>query len=453
MPTATTKKHLFVATFGCQMNEYDSERMVDLLAGQDYDQTADITQADLILLNTCSIREKAEQKVYSFLGRLKALKKKKPHLIIGVSGCVAQQQGRRLLEDVPYLDLVVGTHSVSRLPEMVAEVVRAGRPVLNTDFFPGPPRPLPVLPQSGRIKAFLTVMQGCDNFCSYCVVPYVRGREVSRPPEEVLDEARALLASGVKEITLLGQNVNSYGQKPPGGLSFAGLIEQMAELPGLARLRFTTSHPKDLSPELIRALAEVPVLCEHIHLPVQAGSNRVLADMRRRYTREQYLDKIAALRAACPDLAVTTDVIVGFPGETETDFEDTLDLVRRVGYDGMYSFKYSDRPMTRAARMEQKLDEEVKGERLTRLQSLQRDIVLARHKEMVGREVEVLVEGTSKRTAGQLTGRTRTNKIVNFMGPERLIGSLVRVRIADGYANSLHGELPRESQAGLASIL
>lgn len=451
MSGETTKKLLYVATFGCQMNEYDSERMVGLLAGQDYAQTSDITQADLILLNTCSIREKAEMKVYSFLGRLKALKQKKPHLIIGVSGCVAQQQGRRLLEDVPHLDLVVGTHDVSRLPELVAEVIRAGRPVLSTDFNEAPFRALPAPPRPGRVKAFLTIMQGCDNFCSYCVVPYVRGHEVSRPPEDILEEARALLAGEVKEIMLLGQNVNSYGRGLRPAISFAALLRRVAELPGLSRLRFTTSHPKDLSPDLIQALAEISVLCEHIHLPVQAGSNLILAAMRRRYTREQYLERIAALRAACPNLAVTTDVIVGFPGETRSDFEQTLDLIERVRFDGLYSFKYSDRPMTQASRLEQKLDEAVKGERLTRLQALQREMVLARHREMVGQEVEVLVEGASKRTAGQLTGRTRTNKIVNFSGPDGLIGRLVRVRIAEGFANSLRGELSAEGEAGLAS--
>ena len=451
MSGETTKKRLYVATFGCQMNAYDSERMVDLLAEQDYVQTSDITQADLILLNTCSIREKAEKKVYSFLGRLKALKQKRPHLIIGVSGCVAQQQGRRLLEDVPHLDLVVGTHGVSRLPELVEEVVRAGRPVLSTEFVLEPPRALPVPFKPGRVKAFLTIMQGCDNFCSYCVVPYVRGREVSRPPEDILEEARALLAGGVKEITLLGQNVNSYGRRLGSEVSFAGLLRRVAELPGLLRLRFTTSHPKDLSPELIQALAEVPVLCEHIHLPVQSGSNLILAAMRRRYTREQYLEKVEALQAACPDLALTTDVIVGFPGETKSDFEETLDLLRRVRFDGLYSFKYSDRPMTVAARLDQKLDEAVKGQRLAMVQALQREIVLARHQELVGQEVEVLVEGASKRTAGQLTGRTRTNKIVNFSGAPRLIGHLVRISITEGFANSLRGEQSAGGEAGLAS--
>lgn len=441
MKAQTGQNLFYVTTFGCQMNEYDSERMVRLMAGKGFVQTDDIGRADFILLNTCCIREKAEQKVYSFLGRLKPLKEANPNLIIGVGGCLAQQYGAKLLRRVPFLDLVLGTHGVHRLPELVEKVIRTRRPVCWTDFDYDLSSPPALVQEQASVKAFLTIMQGCDNFCAYCVVPYVRGREISRKPGDILAEARDLLAHGVREITLLGQNVNSYGRGLEERCSFVELIHQVTALAGLERLRFTTSHPKDLSPDLIRAIADVGPLCEHVHLPVQSGSTRILKAMSRGYTREAYLEKVEALRKACPDVALTTDIIVGFPGETEADFRATMDLMDQVRFDGMYSFKYSDRPMTRASKLAGKLDEEVKGRRLAELQAAQKEITLARNMELVGRMVEVLVEGWGKRCPDQLTGRTRSNKIVNFIGPEHLVGKPAYPVVQEAWANSLRGAL------------
>ena len=435
---------LYVATFGCQMNDYDSSRLINLMAERGYEQTTDLTQADFIFLNTCSIRDKAEQKVYSFLGRLRPLKDINPYLIIGVGGCVAQQEGKELLARVPYVDLVVGTHGIPRIPELVDEVVSTGRSVCYTDFdynLAMPPKPLK---QLEKITDFLTIMQGCNNFCSYCVVPYVRGREISRSPEDILAEAQGMLESGIKEITLLGQNVNSYGRGLEPVVSFAELIEMISHLEGLNRLRFTTSHPKDLSPQLVRAWSHIDVLCEHMHLPVQSGSNAILRSMGRGYTREDYLEKIDALRSVCPGMAITTDIIVGFPGETDDDFADTMSLVRQVRYDGMFSFKYSDRPGTKATLLSDKVDESVKGRRLAELQELQLQITIDSNRRLLGRKVEVLVEGRGRRYSGQLTGRTRGNKIVNFEGDEELIGTLVEPVIVEAWGNSLLGTLSEE---------
>ena len=440
MSSKTPKRQVYLATFGCQMNEYDSERMVRMLAVHGYSPVNDPAVADLIILNTCSIREKAEQKVYSLLGRLRPFKDANPDLVIAVAGCVAQQEGEKLLQQAPYIDLVLGTHAVPRLPELLDQVAAAGKKVCYTSFdYNLTPAPTPE--ESGLIKAFLTIMQGCDNFCSYCVVPYVRGREISRPMESILTEARGLIEQGAREITLLGQNVNSYGRGLGPDVDFALLLENVSELPGLMRLRFTTSHPKDLSPRLIEMIGRGGVVCEHLHLPVQAGSNKVLKAMRRKYTREKYLDLVAALREARPDISLTTDVIVGFPGENEADFRETMDLLDRVRFDGMYSFKYSDRPMTAASAMEDKIEEEVKGRRLSELQAFQKEITVERNLALLGTRQEVLVEGRGGRYPDQLTGRARNNKIVNFSGPDSLIGRLVRPRIAKAWANSLLGEL------------
>ncbi|MFH1134859.1 MAG: tRNA (N6-isopentenyl adenosine(37)-C2)-methylthiotransferase MiaB [Pseudomonadota bacterium] len=441
MSSESQEKQVYVATFGCQMNEYDSERMVRLLSDRGYRTCPDPAQADLIILNTCSIREKAEQKVYSLLGRLRPFKEARPDLVIAVAGCVAQQEGEKLLEQAPYVSLVLGTHAVGRLPELLDQAARTGRRVCQTAFdYNLAPSPTGA-GEPGRIKAFLTIMQGCDNFCSYCVVPYVRGREVSRPLESVLDEARDLLGRGVKEITLLGQNVNSYGRGLEPGVDFPLLLEKISELDGLARLRFTTSHPKDLSPRLIAIMGRGGVVCEHLHLPVQSGADKVLAAMRRRYTREDYLALVTALREARPDISLTTDVIVGFPGETEDDFRETMDLLARVRFDGMFSFKYSDRPMTKASGMNDKVEEEVKGRRLSELQAFQKSITLERNLGLIGSVAEVLVEGHGGRYPDQLTGRTRGAKIVNFNGPDSLIGGLARPRIVKAWANSLLGVL------------
>jgi tRNA-2-methylthio-N6-dimethylallyladenosine synthase len=354
---------------------------------------------------------------------------------------MAQQHGAGFLKKSPLVDLVVGTHALMRLPDLAEDFRRTGRRRAVTDFDYGRIPPPEMFDSEQRLQSFLTIMQGCDNYCAYCVVPYLRGREVSRPPEDVLAEAADLVAHGVREITLLGQNVNSYGRGLPEEIDFTDLAVKTAAIPGLLRLRFTTSHPKDFSPRLMKALAEAGPLCEHVHLPVQSGSTAVLRRMGRRYTRDEYLSKVEALRKFCPGAALTTDVIVGFPGESEDDFRRTMSLVEEVRFDGMYSFKYSDRPMTKASRLPDKIEDEVKGRRLAELQARQKEITIEINESLIGRRLEVLVENADARYPGQLSGRTRTNKIVNFSGPESLIGRTAEPVITDAWANSLRGRL------------
>lgn len=441
---AGAKKKVYIRTFGCQMNVADSQLMAQVLAA-DYALTDRPEEADLFLVNTCAIRRKSEEKVRSLLGRLKGLKKRRPELILGVGGCVAQQEGERLLKAAPHLDLVFGTHGIYRLPELVRRAAR--QPTVDVELtgcFP----PLPRREWGpGQVQALVTIMQGCNNFCSFCVVPYVRGPEISREPADIAAEVRAFLAQGGKEVTLLGQNVNSYGRGLAEPVTFVDLVRRLAALPGLARLRFATSHPKDLSDELIAAFGELPVLCEHLHLPVQSGSDRILQAMNRRYTREQYLEKVAKLRQACPDISLSTDLIVGFPGETEKDFQDTLDLMQEVGFDQSFSFKYSPRPRTRAASLPDQVPEPVKAERLSRLQAVQDDLTLAAHRRLLGQTREVLVEGSSKRSPDQLCGRLRTNQVVNFAGPPTLVGRLVMVEITEAHPHSLKGRWVEEAPA------
>lgn len=418
--------------------------MAQILAGHDYEMTDQIDQADLILVNTCAIRQKAEDKTYSLLGRLKGLKTKNPRLVIGVGGCVAQQEGEKLLEKVPYLDLVFGTKLIPRLPEMIRGVEREGIRLARTDLLQ--PLSYPVLPDSRKvpfhpIKASVTIMQGCNNYCTYCVVPFVRGREESRSSREILTEVKTLVNQGVKEILVLGQNVNSYGQNRPGELTFACLLSRLEEISGLERIRFTTSHPKDLSQELMACFGQLSKLCEHIHLPVQAGSNAILERMNRRYTREIYLEKIQALREHCPAIAVTSDVIVGFPGETRGDFERTLELLQTVRFDDLFSFKYSDRPLTRARLFPDQVEAEEKGLRLKELQAFQREVTLARNKALEGTVQVVLVDGFSKKSPFEWTGRTRTNKVVNFSGPPELMGRTLPVKIEKATLHSLKGSI------------
>ncbi len=439
MSTENPKVHIH--TFGCQMNEADSSRILARLAAQGWGVSADPEEADLILVNTCSIRAKPEQKVYSLLGRLAEAKRRRPDLVIGVGGCVAQQCGQNLLTRARHLDLVFGPSQVDRVPELVDRVRRTGRPVVEVDLDDRGPDGALVEP--GRagvpVKAMVTIMRGCTNFCAYCVVPYVRGPEVSRNAADVLAEVKGFLAAGAREITLLGQNVNTYGADRADSIGFTQLLERVSALPGLDRLRFVTSHPKDMSPELIAAFGRYKKLCPALHLPFQSGSDRILAAMGRGYTRARYLELVGELRAVRPDLALSADVIVGFPGETEADFEQTLDLIERVRFDLLYSFKYSDRPGVRAAGLDHKVPEEVKGRRLTRLQARQREITLAINRNLTGRVVEVLVEGPSKRGQGEVTGRTPTNKVVNFPAGQKTIGRLVPVTIREAYANSLRG--------------
>jgi len=434
-------KHLYMETYGCQMNVSDSERIVFMLAAIGYIQNPSLKQADLILLNTCSVRGGAEEKVYKRLENLGHLKKSHKGLVIGVGGCVAQHEGDMLLEKFPWVDLVFGTHNLHLLPDMVA-AAENGQRRSETAFIDTDQRLdlFPAVQDSSRVSRFVTVMQGCDNYCSYCIVPYVRGPEISRRSNEILAEIEQLAAGGVKEVVLLGQNVNSYGLNAPDQPSFAGLIRQIAAIGGIRRIRFTTSHPKDMSDELIDCFARIPKLCGHIQLPAQSGSNAVLERMNRGYTRENYLDRIRALKAARPSIVVTGDMIVGFPGETEEDFEQTLSLIEEVRYADIYSFVYSPRPGTKAAELKETLSREQKQERLERLLLLQRRITLEINRSFAGTVQAVLVEGLGKRP-GQVSGRADSGKTVNFIGSPGLVGSIVDVRIIAAYQNSLVGEL------------
>ena len=435
------EKLLYVETFGCQMNVSDSEKIVTLLKKIGYLPTPDSSRADLIILNTCSVREKPEKKVYNTLDRFKGMKKTNRRLLLAVGGCVAQQEGERLLNTIPHLDLVFGTHNLHLLPDMVRDA-EEGKRRAETGFIDSEARIdlFPVDDQAGGLTRFVTIMQGCDNYCSYCIVPYVRGREVSRRSVDILQELRQLAANGVKEVTLLGQNVNSYGLKGDGEIDFAALLGQIADVPGIERVRFTTSHPKDISRLLIRCFAEVPKLCSHIHLPAQSGSDAVLGRMHRGYTRRDYLETIGLMQAARPGIQITGDMIVGFPGESEDDFAATLSLMEEVGYADLFSFKYSVRPGTKAADFSDEVAAPVKQERLERLQGLQRKMTLERNRSFVGSVQDVLVEGVSRR-GDQLFGRTSGNRVVNFPGDRALIGRVVDVIVTRAFQNSLLGEL------------
>ncbi len=437
-------KKLFLQTFGCQMNQYDSERIARVMGRMDYALTDCVENADLILLNTCSVRDKAEQKVYSALGRFREIKQRRTEVIIGVGGCVAQQEGEALLKRVPHLDLVFGTHNIHKLPEIIEQVQTLENRPVETAFYRDPSYmedPEGTTEVQGS-KAYVTIMQGCNKVCSFCIVPHVRGREVSRPSEKILREVESLADRGVVEVMLLGQNVNSYGKMTPGELSFAELLGRVNAIDGIERIRFTTSHPQDLSPDLIEAFAELDKLCEHLHLPVQSGSDGVLSRMRRGYTRAEYLDRIERLRARRREVALSTDIIVGFPGETEDEFGGTLELLEQVGYDEIYSFTYSARPQTVSAKLfDDDIRDETKRDRLSRVQSLQREISLRKNRERIGGIEEILVEGRSKLKNGQIMGRTRSNRIVNAFGPESLTGALVAARITGATATSLIGEL------------
>jgi tRNA-2-methylthio-N6-dimethylallyladenosine synthase len=438
----TIKKRFFLETFGCQMNVVDSEQIVDLLQGIGYRQVEQPNDADLILLNTCAIRDKAERKVYGHLGRYKPLKTENPSLILGVGGCVAQQKGEDLLSRLPYLDLVFGTHNVHRLAEMVEAVERSRVRCHATEFLDTETRLklFPVRSRGDAVTRFVTVMQGCDNFCSYCVVPLVRGREISRPSAQILAEVRAFASTGVREVTLIGQNVNSYGCMGEGELSFAQLLTAVDAIEGIERIRFTTSHPKDLSNDLIDCFSSVKKLCNHIHLPVQSGSDRILQAMNRGYTRAQYLAKVRRLQDVCPDIRLTSDIIVGFPGETEGDFEATLSLMEQVRYTDVFSFLYSSRPGTAAARLSNDFDPLVRQARFDCLLALQEEISRSWREQDEGRILEVLVEGESRKGGAQLFGRTRWNRIVNFDGDKSLIGQTVSVEVVRVYRNSHLGK-------------
>ncbi|MDD9922924.1 MAG: tRNA (N6-isopentenyl adenosine(37)-C2)-methylthiotransferase MiaB [Boseongicola sp.] len=433
----TTSKKLYIKTYGCQMNVYDSERMAETLGSEGYEQTESPDDADMILLNTCHIREKAAEKVYSELGRFKHLKAAKPDLKIGVAGCVAQAEGAEIVARQPMVDLVVGPQSYHRLPEM-ERATRDGGRALDTDF----PEEDKFDHLAGRPKAkrgptaFLTVQEGCDKFCAFCVVPYTRGAEVSRPAERVMTEARDLVERGVREITLLGQNVNAYNGHD-GGL--AGLIHDLATVDGLDRIRFTTSHPNDMDDALIAAHGEVEKLMPYLHLPVQSGSDKILKRMNRKHTAEQYIKLIERIRAARPDLLLSGDFIVGFPEETEADFLDTMALIEAVGYGQAYSFKYSSRPGTPAAERDEVAEDE-KSDRLQRLQALLNDQQKATQDAMVGRDVHVLFEKPG-RLDGQLVGKSEYLHAVHVAADQASVGDIAKVKVVASSANSLKGEM------------
>ena len=464
-------KYFYLHTIGCQMNVYDSEQIAVRLATLGYEQTALMDRADLIIVNTCTVRAKAEQKAFSFIGRLAKMKRSKRRLIIGVGGCMAQQEGQKILERMPCVDLVFGTQSIDRLPRMIQQIETRRCRIVDVHMNDAPEMPEFIkepLPDN-QVSKFVTIMRGCDNYCAYCVVPFVRGRETSREPQSILQEIRMLVENGVREVTLLGQNVNSYGRKQnlP---TFPELLAKINEIKGLLRIRFTTSHPKDLSAHLIAAFRDLNKLCPHIHLPVQSGSNRILKRMNRKYTKEQYLDKVAKLRDTYSEIAITSDIIIGFPGETDTDFKQTLELVKTVEYDGLFAFQYSDRPHAPSVKLPHKISEPLKRERLQSLLDLQETITKRKNKALVGSTQVILTDGLSKKQvsaepqstdqAMQWTGRTGTNKIVNFnvdpavADTESLPGKLIGVRIDKAYSHSLFGKAmyAEPSDGGLKGV-
>ncbi len=485
-------KKLYIKTFGCQMNEYDSDRMVDVLAAEGIEKTDSPEDADIILFNTCSVREKAQEKVFHDLGRVRLLKQAKPDLVIGVGGCVASQEGEAIVRRAPYVDLVFGPQTLHRLPQLIRERRASGRPQVDISFpelekfdrvtpayarlerassATGRPEPgtannveprsgeLPSPPPAGRGtgggSSFVSVMEGCSKFCTYCIVPYTRGEEISRPLDDVLAEIAGLAAQGVQEVTLLGQNVNAYRGAMDDGAQlgdladFAFLLECVHEIPGIERIRYTTSHPREMTQRLFDAYAHLPKLVSHLHLPVQSGSDRVLAAMKRGYTVLEYKSIVRKLRTARPDISLSTDFIVGFPGETEADFEATLKLIEDVGFDASFSFIYSPRPGTPAAELADDTPAEVKTQRLMRLQKRIEAQAQAISAAMVGTVQRILVEGASKKDASELAGRTDNNRIVNFGAPAhaaRLIGRFVDVTIITALPHSLRGEIAtRES--------
>jgi tRNA-2-methylthio-N6-dimethylallyladenosine synthase len=459
------KGYAYIYTIGCQMNVYDSEKLAAILKSYGFEKTNDMNKADIVVCNTCSIRHKAEEKAFSFLGRFAKIKKKKPHLITVMAGCVAQQEGKKAFARIPHLDIVLGTQAFSRFGEHIDAVKSGKQRVVDTkdsqmiyealpDISDASDRSSTSCFDENKISRFVTIMQGCDNYCTYCVVPYVRGRERSRSPENIVKEISLLAQSGVKEVTLLGQNVNSYGQKE-GQISFPQLLTRINEINGIHRIRFATSHPKDLCLDLVYAIRDLNKVCNHLHLPVQSGSNKILNKMNRGYTREKYISRIKALKHECPDVALSTDIIVGFPSETREDFNDTMNLLREIQFDSIYAFAYSDRSSAPAAKFSEQIDEKEKRERLNNLLELQEHYTQKKNKELVGKTLEVLVEGKSvKKRDGfeqtrenlehqknlvQMTGRSESNKIVHFPSEHVNIGDIIKIKIVDAHPHSLWG--------------
>lgn len=437
------KKLYYIETWGCQMNEEDSEKLAGMLENMGYVKTEVRNESDIIIFNTCCVRENAELKVYGNLGELKALKRKNPNLIIAVSGCMMQQKGipELIKKKYPHVDLIFGTHNIHRLPELIHNSMQSKSTLIEIwdaegDIIEGLP-----IQREGDIKAFVTIMYGCNNFCTYCIVPYTRGRERSREPESIINEIKSLSSKGYKEITLLGQNVNSYG-KDLENTTFADLLRMVNEVEGIERIRFMTSHPKDLTDDVILAIKECKKVCEQIHLPVQSGSTQILKKMNRKYSKEDYLSLVERIKSQIDGAVLTTDIIVGFPGETDEDFNETLDLVSKVEYDSAFTFIYSVRKGTPAERYETQIPEDVKHERFNRLVELLNSISERKNREYKEKTVEVLVEGYSKNDDTRLTGRTRTGKLVNFSGGDiNFKGKLVKVKITEPQTWTLQGEL------------
>jgi tRNA-2-methylthio-N6-dimethylallyladenosine synthase len=439
----TVGKSYWIRTFGCQMNEHDSERMAGLLEVQGYRPAASAADADVVIFNTCAIRENADNRLYGNLGAIKQLKRERPGLKVVVGGCLAEKDREAVVEKAPWVDVVFGTRNIEALPGLLAQAERQGVPVVEfSETLQVFPSALPAR-RGSTIHAWVAIQYGCNNSCTFCIVPSVRGREASRRLGDVLGEVADLTAGGVVEVCLLGQNVNSYGRDVYGTPRFADLLLALDGIPGLRRVRFTSPHPKDFREPVARAMAESSVVCEHLHLPLQSGSTRLLKEMKRSYSRERYLEKVTLARRTVPGLALTTDIIVGFPGETEEDFADTLSLVEEVGFDAAYTFQYSPRPGTVAGSRSDQIPKAVVQERFDRLVAAQERASLARNRASVGETVEVLVEGPSKKEAGKATGRTRTNKLVHVPNPEGELGegAFVDVRITAAAPHHLEGEL------------
>ena len=437
------QKYFFIQTYGCQMNEEDSEKLSGMLKKMGYESTENRDEASIIIFNTCCVRENAENKVFGNLGILKKQKEKNPDLVIGICGCMMQQKGMadEILKRFPYVNIIFGTHNSYKFPEYLNRVKTEGVQIKEivdkeTEIVEGVP-----IDRKSDIKGFVTIMYGCNNFCTYCIVPYVRGRERSRKPEDIINEIKGMVADGYKEVTLLGQNVNSYGKGLEENITFADLLRKVNEIEGLERIRFMTSHPKDLTLDVVYAIRDCDKVCEQIHLPVQSGSDRILKEMNRHYTKEQYIELAKKIRQEIPDVTFSTDIIVGFPGETEEDFNGTLELAKEIQYDAAFMFIYSRRNHTPADKMENQIPDDVKHERFNRLVEVVNSGIAKGNKAAEGKTYDVLVEGVSKNDETKLTGRTRNGRLVNFEGGEELIGKLADVKIVKANSFSLVGKV------------
>ncbi|MEE9175083.1 MAG: tRNA (N6-isopentenyl adenosine(37)-C2)-methylthiotransferase MiaB [Thermodesulfobacteriota bacterium] len=430
-------KQLYIETYGCQMNEYDSDRIKNAL---DAEPTDDPKSADIIIINTCAIREKADHKAFSSLGKFKSLKANNPDKIVGIAGCVAQLYGDKLLKKMPHIDFVIGPRAIPKLPDIISKIEREKRRTVETSYDIEELFEIEPYHREGKVTAYVSVQQGCNKRCTYCIVPHVRGNEVNRPLKDILRETTNLINKGVREITFIGQTVNSWKEN---GYKFGDLIRAAGDVENLKRIRFTTSYPRDITKRMIDAMKDVPQVCHHLHLPVQSGSDKVLSRMKRTYTRRWYTDTISRLKDAVPDLTVSTDIIIGFPGETSQDFKETMSLMKEVEFESAYSFKFSPRPGTPAAEYaeEEMVEPSIASARLSELQEFQKDITSRKNLSRVGHVEEVLVEGESRNDPNFISGRTNHNRILNFKGTKDLLGKTVKVKVTEGLLNSLRGEL------------